>query len=689
MYDAIVRQITRRHIFIFQAVLLAIFSSSILWGHISLFSFSQPLSDDLVAGVGAHQLVGQSFLARYPGITHIAVKVGDMDISDRNVTLHLRADYPDAPDNVVIRKRLSEIRAGPWLRFHFEPLNNQPSQQFFFFIEADGDEPLWLMGHRSDVYASGELIGASGDLAFQVSYSGNPLTSVWAFAIRIAEGRVGIFGNPVLYLFVLLVYGIVLTRSVIYLFFCVYCRYVRTYMESICAWCRLTVDRNVVLTVWLVVLLWAHGLLYALFLPPWDYVDEEQHFDYIHYLATQARAPIVGHDYLSPTVVEAIINSHRWSTYHWPSPASQRAQDWGLEGQSYEGYQPPLFYLLAVPFYSLSSSDPVSKLFALRLLLLFFSPALLLMMASLLRKTSRNGVLDTTAWVLLTGWVMSTDRAMMMVRLNNDWLAWVLGVALVWVAVNGIQVQKPRWILMWAALLCAAGLLTKLSFVVNLPIIVVLGLLLRRQYTSRRIWLKDGLGAFLVVVVSAGSILIRNLSLYGDLTGISIFMAVAGFQPQTLTPEFIVATGISFIQAEWVTWWHGLELLGVFHWGIVLFDGVNSFLILCVALGCGLILWKRKEDVDILPRWVWASMGLVVLLNVSLTFLNLLSNLYPLNQSRFMTTVDAPVLLIMNVGLRRAMPEHWRISLAQTWLVLLVIADTLYLLFYVGQYFYS
>src|SRR5436305_1373817 len=93
----------------------------------------------------------------------------------------------------------------------------------------------------------------------------------------------------------------------------------------------------------LTMLLWLHGLMYALWLPPWDLVDEEQHFDYITLVATQGRAPVVGQDYLSPGVVAAIIQTDRWSTYHWSRPASAQPQEWGLEGYSYEGNQPPLF----------------------------------------------------------------------------------------------------------------------------------------------------------------------------------------------------------------------------------------------------------------------------------------------------------------------------------------------------------
>src|SRR3989304_130835 len=89
-----------------------------------------------------------------------------------------------------------------------------------------------------------------------------------------------------------------------------------------------------------------HGGLYASFLPPWGLIDEEQHVHYIQSLAVHQEIPLVGKTYLSQDIVDSLFETRRWEVFHWPTPQSRDPRAMGLEGHSYEGYQPPLFYLL-------------------------------------------------------------------------------------------------------------------------------------------------------------------------------------------------------------------------------------------------------------------------------------------------------------------------------------------------------
>lgn len=434
--------------------------------------------------------------------------------------------------------------------------------------------------------------------------------------------------------------------------------------------------------------LWLHGLLYLAILPPWDLIDEEHHLDYIHYLSTEGRPPVTGKDYLSQPITEALFVSQRWATYHWLTPSPQ-PRDWGLEGFSYEGYHPPLFYLLLSPFYRLMRGDALTQLYALRLILLCLSPLLLAFVLRFFHIITPTASLDATSWLLLIGWLLSTDRTMMMVRVNNDWLVWLLGLAFIWVTINAIYTSNALRILLWATLLLAAGLLTKLTFVLYVPAFLMLLWCLRAQYPTQRRWLIHS-GLAIASVGSIGlSIALRNQLLYGSLTGVSAFMAIANFVPLPRTGESIAAITLSFIQTFWVTWWRGTESLGSGRWLIAAFDIINALILVSATLGYGRLLLGQTNDSCRWPRWLNGSFALLILLNLASTFFYVLNGLYPFNQARFLTVVDAPLLFMLNLGLRQLWPTRWRTGLLSVWLGLLMLCDLLYVLFYLMQYFYS
>lgn len=442
----------------------------------------------------------------------------------------------------------------------------------------------------------------------------------------------------------------------------------------------------------LTVLLWVHGLIYALWLPPWDLVDEEQHFDYINLVATHGRAPVVGQDYLSPDIVAAIIQTDRWTAYHWPRPASARPQDWGLEGYSYEGNQPPLFYLMLAPLYRLINADVVTRLFVFRLALLAFSPLLLWMIVRIWKRAMSLARLDAAGVLLISGWLLSTDRAMMMVRVDNDWLAWLLGIAIVGAVVAFFQSAHPRRALWSAAALTALGLLTKLTLVIYVPVIIVLVILALGKYPTMREWLRDSAVALFVVAAAGGGIALANSVLYSDPSGLVSFnalMRAAGYQPLPWTWDSLFSVGASFLQTEWVTWWHGLDILG--GWQVVpaLFDLSNVLLMLLASVGVIALFAARMRGQSESPWALWCLLMLLIVLNVAGTFIMVIMARYPSNQARFLTAADASLLLLIGAGLRRALPALWRVALVGIWLILLLGSDALYLIFYVRQYFYS
>jgi hypothetical protein len=90
----------------------------------------------------------------------------------------------------------------------------------------------------------------------------------------------------------------------------------------------------------------AHAALYAWTTPPWHLFDEEQHVDYTLSLRDR-RLPEISDD-IHQGIVDDAVATQRWATFHLPQPRSTRVEDLGLEGRSYEAYQPPLYYALGV-----------------------------------------------------------------------------------------------------------------------------------------------------------------------------------------------------------------------------------------------------------------------------------------------------------------------------------------------------
>lgn len=105
-------------------------------------------------------------------------------------------------------------------------------------------------------------------------------------------------------------------------------------------------------------------------------VDERAHLAYVQEVAEHGRIPRVGRDHVSWQ--ELAIEQ---GTYPRPSGLSPRLL--GLRGSSYEGWQPPLYYLLAAPAF-LIPGDYHHKILAVRafdLLLLLAAVAILALLA--------------------------------------------------------------------------------------------------------------------------------------------------------------------------------------------------------------------------------------------------------------------------------------------------------------------
>lgn len=124
-------------------------------------------------------------------------------------------------------------------------------------------------------------------------------------------------------------------------------------------------------------LIFGIGLFVAFDQPLFARVDERAHLSYIETIVTQHRLPVLGKDCVPPNLVPLQPG--------YPGRQPGEACDKDINAASYEAFQPPLYHLLAAPFYSLPLS-PRGKITAVRIFTLALLAATLGLIARFLRR---------------------------------------------------------------------------------------------------------------------------------------------------------------------------------------------------------------------------------------------------------------------------------------------------------------
>jgi hypothetical protein len=277
-----------------------------------------------------------------------------------------------------------------------------------------------------------------------------------------------------------------------------------------------------------------NAALYSVLLPLWEGFDEPFHFAYIQQLGNWQGLPDPRTDRLSREVGASLLlapasqvvkqNLPQLTSYSlyfsWPAPRRSEVQTelraipaelrWQpSEFVNYEAHQPPLAYsLLAVPERLL---DRVAL--PLRVAILRMMAALagsLLLLAGAERLFLQLDIPDPCKAVALFCLFSSQMLWATLAHVGNDWLAVPIAV---WnlVALHRFGLNPSRRTAAVAALLLAAGLLTKAYFLTLVPLL--LGLcLLRRRWRELAI-------TCVILCGLAGPWYGRNLVRYGVLTG--------------------------------------------------------------------------------------------------------------------------------------------------------------------------
>ncbi len=403
---------------------------------------------------------------------------------------------------------------------------------------------------------------------------------------------------------------------------------------------------------------------YAVQTPRWQAPDEPAHFNYIEHLATQCRFPVLEigdypHEYLEE------IKSARFPPHM--SIASIR----------YESHQPPLYYVLAALVYRLTSGLGFDRQFlALRLLSVVLGAIVLCAIYGLVRDifeaTDHDvGSLACGEFRALAAAAFAAIVPMhvaMTAAINNDTLAELLLLLILWQAVRDIGSGLTHRRAIVAGMLLGLALLTKTTLYVPALGIVISSALLHTKSRERDASIatltsvRHVLYALAVSLLLAAPWFARNALVYGGLDVLGWRrhdMVVTGqlrttdllsqIGPVGLAKQFVVTTFRSF----WAQ----------FGWMGVLVDSrmYQALALLSVVLALGFMfytlrLWRGEVR---LAAWQGRALLLLVVSFALSLFTYLGYNIkFVQHQGRYLFTALGPIAAGAALGVEEIL--RWR-----------------------------
>ena len=429
-----------------------------------------------------------------------------------------------------------------------------------------------------------------------------------------------------------------------------------------------------------------HGLVYASFLPPWGLIDEGQHLHYIQHIAEQQTLPIMGQTHLSTEIADSLFATNHWAVFHWPTPVTTRPSEMGLVGDSYEAYQPPLFYALMAPIFALLPGNILTKLFLMRGVMVLFS----LMTLGALYQTAallwgKASVLPLFAVLLL---LAIPERTIAVSRINNDVLAELLAALFIWELtqsmLRGVTLRRGLTL----GFLFGLGLWTKLSMaVLVVPLIAML--IFQRRCAK---WQTAVIAAYGGAALLSVPLIFSNLWRYGDITGFASFRALHQIIPPPFDLANIGRATYDLFRHTWMIWWKGSSA----ETNVV----VNGFqlalgaLVVIAVVGGMQRLWHTRQDKGESNKQhnsasAQHSIFVIYAITVIMYGLAVLTSYFlgmiPVIQGRFLLPTMVPLVLFLVWGFGRSARG---LSGLTAMIVLLFILDLLSLWGNLLPYFY-
>lgn len=403
-------------------------------------------------------------------------------------------------------------------------------------------------------------------------------------------------------------------------------------------------QRNLPFVLLLAIYLLVAGL-FAVFTPAWQNPDEPAHYNYIAQIARGGCCPVIQMGDWDAAYLDR-LKSARFA----PDLLSE------LGSVQYEDHQPPLYYLLQTPLFTLTGGS----LTALRLFSVVMGAGIVCCVYALgllVMPQLRQAALAAAALVAFL-----PQHVAVLASVNNDALANLLIAA---VLLACVLYLRGRDIQPWQiGLLVGLGLLTKVSalFIGGVAGLCILGRWWSQRHDGARL-LRPLLAFALPALLLGGLWWARSVSVYGfpDVFGLRQHDLVVAGQPRTA--ELIAQIGFpAYLERALTTTFQ--SFWGQFGWMALPMPGWIYTLIGLLLLACLIgLLWAAWSARRSPPESGWGTvgmLGLVVLLAVlayayyNTEFLQF--------QGRYMYTGLVPFALGLALGLdslRERMLRRW------------------------------
>ena len=239
---------------------------------------------------------------------------------------------------------------------------------------------------------------------------------------------------------------------------------------------------------------------------------------------------------------------------------------------------------------------------------------------------------------------------------NNDNLSNLLGnlLTLEIVVLLAAKAQPGWWLYVLLGVTTGAGMLTKFNLGFLIPVIAVSLLVISLRLKSWRPLLHGGLISGGLTVLVAGWWYLRNAQLYGDPTGLNVFLDLVGRRAIPANAAQLWAERDSFLQAFWG--FFGGVNVPLPNAAYVLFNLIGAIGLIGAAIFLGRVLVRREWTLE---RWLPA---LVALLWPVVSFFSYLSwtATTPASQGRLLFAALSSILVWIALGLTWWLPRRAR-----------------------------
>ncbi len=345
---------------------------------------------------------------------------------------------------------------------------------------------------------------------------------------------------------------------------------------------------------------------YAIRTAPWQAPDEPAHYNYVSQIVSDGCCPIIETGDWDQEYLSELTSNHF-------APESLA----NLSSLQYEDHQPPLYYLLLSPVYSLTQGS----LTAMRLISVLIGVAAL-SFAYLAARVLVGEDRWFIAWGAAALIAMIPQHLAVVGSVNNDVLSELLIALTLYLLMRYLRGDRvPVWLL---GVVVGIGLVTKVNTLLLVGVVPMA--ILFKDYSRRRdpaysrwfrVFIKAMIWFALPILVIAGIWWLRNFSVYGfpDLFGLNAHDGVVA--DQLRTTDYIAAHGTRaylelFFQLTYNSFW------GQFGWMAFplqawMYTAIFVFLAV-VAAGWGVRFFIKVPGQARLDRWQvigWLVMGVL------------------------------------------------------------------------------